>query len=97
MVNYDPAVVQNFADSLYREASNIVGRYVIRRVAVGLAIGSAADGLVAAAVAAAFYFKFTPLSADIAPAAYLALAGVCALIGGITGYFAGKEKGLQYA
>ena len=81
MTKYDPAVLQEYADSLYTQARWVTIRYAILAGMIGLAVAGMLQ----------YYAK----NNDIPDTAFLILGGFGALIGGLIGQRKGFEYRLE--
>lgn len=96
MPSYEPQLIEEFADRLYKQASDVIASSVVAGVLVGglfgvlvgLGIGFAQVGLAGQKAAA------TDSSPTILTAAVI-VGAIVALVGGIAGYYSGKEKSFE--
>lgn len=78
MVSYDPKIIQEFAEGLYKKANSIIASYTLLGLLIGLIIGFAVGE-----VKTGFY-----LNSDIRTI----LTTILAIIGGLIGFSTGMGK-----
>jgi hypothetical protein len=80
MVSYDPAVIQSFAERLYKKARQVIATWTLLGVIVGAVIGFVMGGLIGTAIKSA---SGQPI---------VIATGVGAVLLGLFGYSVGVER-----
>jgi hypothetical protein len=101
MSSYEPQILEEFAEKLYKEAGEIISSYCVGSILgggfLGLLIGAAAgfaQPFIASGTPAPT--AGNPLSFSDAVPVDAAIAGIAfAALGGILGYYWGKEKAFE--
>lgn len=96
MANYQPSILEEFADKLCREADELVSQYILGGVFAGVFVGVL--GGFGVGLADSLTRKNTVIPDDAVVSGLVAgvvIAVVGALFGGVVGYYAAKEKALE--
>ena len=91
MASYEPDILEQFADRLYKEAADIISQNVFGGVFVGIFLGVIIGFAVGFAESLQ---KQTPGTENGVPIG-IAAAVLLAVVGGVSGYYHGKEKAFE--
>jgi hypothetical protein len=96
MANYEPQILEEFADRLYKQAAEIISQAVVGGIVGGLLVGALFG---AGAGVGLLVLEQAPGVSGDTPSMVLAggAIGFCllAVVGGVIGYFTGKEKSFE--
>jgi hypothetical protein len=95
MASYEPDIVEQFADRLYKQAADIISRNVFGGVIVGIFAGIATGFGIA--VVDNLMTKPPGAQFDAGAAMFKCVVAMVLLtvIGGVSGYYYGKEKAFE--
>lgn len=93
---YEPDILEEFADRLYKQADKLVSHYIVSSAAAGFFLGAIAG--VGIGFAKSFIDQSKIVPADVGDTAVpfgVFFAFFVALLGGIVGYVSAKEKAFE--
>jgi hypothetical protein len=96
MATYEPQILEEFADRLYKQAAEMISQAVVGGILGGLIVGVLVGAGVGVALTA---LNHTPVASGDIPSIVWSggvVAGcLFAILGGVIGYFTGKEKAFE--
>jgi len=96
MPDYEPQLIEEFANRLYKQAKDVISRAVVGGVVVrgffGLLVGL---GIGCAQVVLVGQKPADPESSQTILTFAVVVGVILALVGGISGYYSGKEKSFE--